>query len=377
MKYMGSKRLLLTNGLGEAIVSQARSATRVVDLFTGSGVVAWFAAENTDVPVYAVDLQSFAVALADGIVSRTRAVDVVALEESWLAPSRRAARRSKPWTIATSSDTGRLTKRRVLEARELCGDHNGAGPIWSAYGGHYFSPGQALQFDAALRRLPEGQPARAVCRAALITAASYCAAAPGHTAQPFQPTKTSLPYIADAWNRNPIAAMREALRRIGLRRATRRGRAIVGDAVQAAKGLRSTDLVIIDPPYSDVQYSRFYHVLETIARGEHAGVSGVGRYPPWEERPRSAFSVKTESAAAVEELLDILTEIGCRAIITFPAGAASNGVSGSDIFEMAARSFDVEAKTVLGRFSTLGGNNTKRASRAHSAELILSLAPRR
>jgi len=64
---------MLTNGLGEAIESEARHAKRVVDLFTGSGALAWFAAERTEAPVYALDLQEFAVILARAVIGRKRA----------------------------------------------------------------------------------------------------------------------------------------------------------------------------------------------------------------------------------------------------------------------------------------------------------------
>jgi len=376
MKYMGSKRLMLTNGLGEAIVADAERATRVVDLFTGSGALAWFAAEHTRRPVYAVDLQAFAVVLAEAVVGRTREVDVETLERTWLRPTHVAARRSRYWEASGDAASGPLTRRKVLAARSLCADTRSDSLVWAAYGGHYFSPRQALLLDVALRRLPDREPERAVCHAALISAASYCAAAPGHTAQPFQPTPTSLPYISDAWQRDPVAAIRVALADIAPRTAIRRGRTRVADAVTVAGSLKATDLALIDPPYSDVQYSRFYHVLETIARQERSPVAGVGRYPPAESRPQSAFSLKTASQNALEELLGALAAAGCRVLLTFPAGTSSNGLSGAAILRLAERWYDVDSKTVLGRFSTLGGNNTLRASRAHSAELILSMAPR-
>ncbi|HWC08975.1 MAG TPA: hypothetical protein VG458_07980, partial [Solirubrobacterales bacterium] len=143
--------------------------------------------------------------------------------------------------------------------------------------------------------------------------------------------------------------------------------------------LKSTDLVIIDPPYSDVQYSRFYHVLEAIARADGSGpspdVSGVGRYPPFGDRPRSDFSLKSRSQAAIENLLDALADAGCQAIITFPTARCSNGLSGAQIARLARRQFAVKTKTVKGKFSTLGGNGATRAARAASAELIISLSP--
>jgi|tagenome__1003787_1003787.scaffolds.fasta_scaffold20985913_6 adenine-specific DNA-methyltransferase len=374
MKYMGSKRTMLANGFGEAIIEEAAESTRVVDLFAGSAAVSWFAAENTRVPVRALDLQSFSAVLSRAVLSRTRSVDPEALIEQWISPVRRRARRSRLYTSG-SIELGQLDAAAVYRARELCAARDGRGPLWSAYGGHYFSPQQALLLDLVLDQLPEREPVRSLCHAAIIVAAGYCAAAPGHTAQPFQPTATSLPYIRAHWGRDPLAKAAAWLRAVAPRHAKRKGSAAVGDALLHAKTLSAGDLVIIDPPYSAVQYSRFYHVLEAVAQGQSFEVSGVGRYPPREQRPSSDFSLKTKSETALTELLDALAEAQCRALLTFPAGQSSNGLSGARIVELARERFTVSSKTVLGRFSTLGGNNTVRASRRASAELILRLSP--
>lgn len=375
MKYMGSKRFMLANGFGEAIVEQAARADRVVDLFAGSGAVAWFAAENTGKPVHAYDLQHYSAVLSRAVVSRTKKADPDRLRASWVQSVRRAVRRSRLHRVAAANSSA-LTPDEVYAARDLCRAEPGRGPIWNAYGGHYFSPMQALTLDLALAHLPERNTDRALCHAAVVVAASYCAAAPGHTAQPFQPTPTALTYVADAWRRDPLRKIEEWLSNMANRHARRVGRARVSDALTQAKHLTPNDLVIVDPPYSAVQYSRFYHVLETVARQECPSVDGVGRYPPPTDRPSSMFSLKTQSERATSQLLGTLADAGSQVLLTFPAGESSNGLSGGRIVQLAQERFQVSAKTVLGRFSTLGGNNAVRASRQASAELILGLTPR-
>ena len=51
MKYMGSKRLMLQNGLGTLIKEETPKYERFVDLFAGASFVAWFVAQNTDASV--------------------------------------------------------------------------------------------------------------------------------------------------------------------------------------------------------------------------------------------------------------------------------------------------------------------------------------
>ena len=71
----------------------------------------------------------------------------------------------------------------------------------------------------------------------------------------------------------------QSLNVISLQFASKKGSAVVADANATAKTLKAGDIAFIDPPYSGVQYSRFYHVLETVAKGECGVVSGTGRYP--------------------------------------------------------------------------------------------------
>ncbi len=378
MKYMGSKRYMLQNGFGSAISAVVPQCERVVDLFSGSAAVSWYAAEKFEVPVLAIDLQSYSAVLARAVIARTRGLNLEMIEEEWLEPTQRSSQRMPQWVPAGKFDNPK-SKTAVRKARLLCGREAG-GPIWSAYGGHYFSPRQALQIDCGLLRLPAREPYRSACRAALIAAAAYCAASPGHTAQPFQPTSSALPYIRESWARDPITYARGWLEQIADRHAKSKGCARVGNAIEVAEGLRSSDLVIIDPPYSAVQYSRFYHVLEAIAvlgEGETQTVSGAGRYPPLEQRPSSDFSKKGRSRGAITDLLDILAEVGCQAIITFPKERCSNGLAGVQIAQIARRrNFEVSTKSVKGSFSTLGGNGATRAARHCSRELIISLTPR-
>src|SRR5205823_11384037 len=121
---------------------------------------------------------------------------------------------------------------------------------------------------------------------------------------------------------------KEAMDLICPRHATVTGTAVISDAVTIAGRLSPDDLVVADPPYSDVQYSRFYHVLETIARNERSVVEGRGRYPPLASRPQSDFSKRGMSKNALIDLLSTLSAARSSVIFTFPRGETSNGLSG-------------------------------------------------
>src|SRR5258708_612844 len=192
MKYMGSKRAMLQNGLGHLIHEQASDAKRFVDLFAGSAAVAIYVASRIDIPVLACDLQRYSVVLAESVITRNRSFDSGSSWDTWFSRADVIFRRNSPPTA------DKLTRARVAEFRAWCESREDL-PITKTYGGHYFSPVQAVWLDALRAELPQQCPATTIALGALIQAASRCAAAPGHTAQPFQPTRTAKPFLQEAW----------------------------------------------------------------------------------------------------------------------------------------------------------------------------------
>jgi len=375
MKYMGSKRWMLENGLGNILEQTITRYRRFVDLFAGSGVVASYVAKRSRIPVVAYDLQEFSVVLAGAIIERCRPLAADPLWKEWYE---RACRFVAKISIISED---KFTCAYVWKCRDWCQNQRRL-PITNAYGGHYFSPKQAVWLDALRATLPKEVPKKTVALAGLIQAASQCAAAPGHTAQPFQPTRRAKKFLKEAWGKDILVRTECSLKEISQKYALRSGKAVVADANDAAKRLQEGDLVFVDPPYSSVQYSRFYHVLETIVRGECGQVSGVGRYPDFILRPHSKFSIKSESVAAFSTLMRTIAERNCSVIVTFPDHECSNGLSGESIRSIAKEFFRVKEKVVTSKFSTLGGTDRSsktgniRSARQHANELILYLRPK-
>lgn len=376
MKYMGSKRAMLQNGLGAVLSFEAKFSSHFVDLFSGSGAVASYVASRFPIPVIAVDIQSYSAVLAGAILNRR---SKLAWPEVWDGWQRRATESFNSHLISIA--VTRVTKSAVREVRAWCEEQEGL-PITNAYGGHYFSAQQAVWIDSLRTALPRREPDRTVALAALIRSASHCAAAPGHTAQPFQPTRGAKPFLQEAWRKDILKYTKEAFGILAGQFALKRGRAEVADANDAARRLQEGGLVFVDPPYSGVQYSRFYHVLETISRGQCGDVSGIGRYPSPTLRPRSEYSLRSASAAALNSLLKTIADRGARAIVTFPDHECSNGLSGQIVRDIAAQHFKIREHRIESKFSTLGGtgdgrqDEAGRAARQSANELVLVLAPR-
>ncbi|MCD9096804.1 DNA adenine methylase [Luteimonas fraxinea] len=373
MKYMGSKRGMLRNGLGKIILEEAQNCTRFIDLFTGSGAVASFVATNVRVPVHAYDLQQYGRVLAGAVVERTQLADYRVIWKNWRARALRHFNNNSK--IIYPLCPSEINQQVVRNARAMCALANT--PLTKAYGGHYYSPYQALWLDSLRATVPAGS---ALELAALVDAASECAASPGHTAQPFQPTETALQHLSSAWSKDVLEKTLSALKKISRIHAKKPGIAAVADANDAALSCRSGDLVFVDPPYSALQYSRFYHVLESVVTGEPGSVEGVGRYPDASARPTSSFSMKSKASASMRELLKNLSAKGVTVILTFPDHECSNGLSASKIKEISSDYFCVREISVQSKMSTLGGagldciENEIRGARRDASESILILS---
>jgi adenine-specific DNA-methyltransferase len=376
MKYMGSKQWMLKNGLGDVLAKQLKGSLRFIDLFAGSGAVACHVAERFPLPVLALDLQAYSAILTGAVVCRESKLNWRPVWRAWWY---RAAQRYKRYPLTPTARN--WTQARVKDIRKWAAEQIQL-PITKAYAGHYFSPTQAVWIDSLRAALPDYDPDRTVSLAALIQSASQCVASPGHTAQPFQPTLTAKDYLKKAWDRDIAVRTQVAFSALAERHAKRPGKAFVADANEAAKKLKPSDVAFIDPPYSAVQYSRFYHVLETIAQGYCGDVTGIGRYPAAEFRPRSSYSLKAKSANALDELLKTVASRGSSAVLTFPEHECSNGLSGELVRKIASKYFHAKERHIESRFSTLGGtgdgraNEAGRAARLHAKELILILKSR-
>jgi len=374
MKYMGSKRGMLSNGLGELLLAEASTVGRFHDLFSGSAAVAQFVASSVPVPVSASDLQLFSVVLSEAFLLRNAPLDWKDVWGLWL---KRAQRRYAQVQIPTFRGT---LAKQVEAMRRWC-DRQIELPITHAYGGHYYAADQAVWFDCLRQSLPRDSRESAVALGALVQTASRCAAAPGHTAQPFQPTESAGRYLSDAWAKDVCMLVKRSLEDLSGRFSKRIGSAIQCNAIDALDRTRPGDLVFMDPPYSGVHYSRFYHVLETIAAGACIDVSGVGRYPPSSMRPRSDYSMKSRAPGAMSHLLERAARARVHVVLTFPDHLCSNGLSGEMLRHIGKQYFTVSEKVVDSKFSTLGGTSGKapsagaRAARMNARELILLMKP--
>ncbi len=96
-------------------------------------------------------------------------------------------------------------------------------------------------------------------------------------------------------------------------------------------------VIYADPPYTDDQYSRFYHVLETLLLYDYPEVSGSGLYRS--SRFRTPFSLKSQTVSALNELVFAVSSSEADLVLSYP----TNGLvykAGYDPMEIMRKHFN-------------------------------------
>lgn len=95
-------------------------------------------------------------------------------------------------------------------------------------------------------------------------------------------------------------------------------------------------VVYTDPPYTDDQYSRYYHILETLLLYDFPVTTGTGLYR--QDRFRTSFSVKSKAPRALASLINSCRQLGADLVLSYP----TNGLvyeAGYDVWAMLKESF--------------------------------------
>ncbi|MGH7927737.1 MAG: DNA adenine methylase, partial [Candidatus Binatia bacterium] len=214
---------------------------------------------------------------------------------------------------------------------------NGADTVLTRYyGGIYFSYKQAADLDAiggVVRSL--ARPARDTALAALLSTASQTVSTVGNQfAQPIRPRSRdgrvkheSVRAVARARQLDVFEAFQHWLTQYQeLPPSAYSHQVMRGDFRDVLdKTTATVSIIYADPPYTRDHYSRFYHVLETIAVGDEPNLSTVtigtesrisrGLYRA--QRHQSPFCIKTEVRQAFRDLVQGAAKHGAPLLISY------------------------------------------------------------
>ena len=215
------------------------------------------------------------------------------------------------------------------------------------YGGVYFSYSQAVQMDAILSGIPQDHSSFSTDTlkvAALLSTASAIANTVGkHFAQPMKLRNTSGGAKAQPVQRtikdrgyDAIAEYRRWLTSyLELDPAESGSHKVVCADFRQLLRDRShhLDCVYADPPYTIDHYSRFYHVLETIARrdyplldrGKRHGRIRIPRGLYRAGRHQSPFCIPSKVSSAFRELFSLVRQRDVPLILSYSPYESRNG----------------------------------------------------
>lgn len=107
---------------------------------------------------------------------------------------------------------------------------------------------------------------------------------------------------------------------IGSRSWRRKNRSFNQDAIALLENLKNSAecpaVIYADPPYTKDQYSRYYHLYETLIKYDYPECSSNGRYRS--DRYQSSFSLAKEVDSAVEQLIQKSSEICSNLVFSYP-----------------------------------------------------------
>lgn len=377
-----------------AIIAAIDRSRVLVDLFGGMCSVAGATADsgrrvwNNDIQNYARLVAHCLLTSQDVPPSRDKALRALIPEyrrnlrilrqrfSDDLQTEREVLSRDNPSLFRATQDAWRHVgndNRIAEEARRL--RHRQTGPhrlatLSFAWG--YFGLRQSIEIDSVRAAIDcterEGALSldeTAWCRLALLQACSRVASTPGHFAQFLRGERlSSLRRIQAARRRSIWDAVLDDLDHLapfGTRTWRARNRVFTDDALTIWPKLDAARLgpaiFYVDPPYSKEQYSRFYHVLETLELYDYPESHGLGRYRP--DRFHTPLATKSGVLAATKTLFASIAERGGILLLSYPSTGLLTADLDVDIDALLSEYFlDVSLEiSAPSQHSTLGGRH--------------------
>lgn len=237
------------------------------------------------------------------------------------------------------------------------------------YADGYFSLAQSIEIDsiryaidAALKNAVINTEEQRWLVIALCQATLKLSTTTGHFAQHLNPNANNINYIVAQREKSVWFTWIDsiaALSPIGSSNWRRENKAYNEDCLSLLSKMKKIkakpSVIYADPPYTDDQYSRYYHVWETIVLYDYPTSTNAGRYRP--NRFVTPFSHKTKVVNAMRELIASCHEIGSDLILSYP----NNGLLiqvGANPLEMLKECYKNVSNTysIDYQHSTMGGS---------------------
>lgn len=422
--YLGSKKRL-TDPIKQAILSARQGSGPVIDLFAGTGVITH--ALLSEVDVIASDIQAYSTVLVDAVLNLKHdeilnarqqilskydaLLDEFAPIIAWERKVLKLAAEGRSDLLVEFSNA--VSLEWEMQSGTSAKFYQSKFPtVYSAvatrlrpfictryYAGVYFSFEQAALIDAvcvtARERIPQRNPLLSV---ALILASELVSSVGKQFAQPIRPARRDGSVKPHAVRQlvanrlvNPLPVLEKSVSRLlsAGSESTRKGVATVirSDFRELLARDITPSAIYADPPYTRDHYSRFYHVLETLALGDEPQITksnlnggiALSRAVYRADRHQSPFSIKSQASEAFKLLISRSADLDSSLIISYSpienANSHPRAVSINKIVEIGSQYFSNIQIQSLGEFRHSKLNKKALHKEASSAgELLVTMS---
>lgn len=377
--YLGSK-LRILEFIEKTIDELDPNKGKVCDLFSGSGSVAFKLSKTR--PVLAVDIQEYSKVICSSILKPVKVEK--AFLYSFFAKINETQHNSQlleailplveyenesinnalnhvelehlcdileSGSLVSYEITGKINKSKLnilikasLEALKKHKLLNNKSLAIRYFGGIYFSYKQAFQIDLILDEINNSpKEYQELLLAALLSSASECVNTVGKQfAQPIRPRKTNGDIkstlgkmVFKDRSLDIFEVFHKWIQKYNIIPVTEfENEVLKVDFSVALESLpKDTSVVYADPPYTREHYSRFYHVLETIALQDTPSISTMvlrgktllsrGLYR--EDRHQSPFCIRSTAPKAFELIFSKVSAIGAKLVLSYSPYDESKG----------------------------------------------------
>ncbi|WP_286731043.1 DNA adenine methylase [Acinetobacter sp. UBA1297] len=356
LQYLGGKSRIVNKILH--LLTLNKNNKKFVDLFSGSGVVAYVATTqkcfNT---VYANDIQPYSYEFINALLSQNNITpdDLILTlsqvnKQDLLADSRQIFSKDYElehnFFVSTQNIEFDWTKYKkfcdetvLLEGNQI--NNKNFNLFLHYYRNTYFGVYQCAEIDYLKQQISSlkntNPPLAQALEACVISSMSYNVSSTTHLAQFLKPNslKTTLNLI-ETRKCSIIKDVIDRLKDLKIKNISSNTEVFNLDYLEALENIPidSQTVVYADPPYFKEHYSRYYHILDTFVLYDYPELTfntrlntvTVGRYR--KDRLVSDFGKKALAPKAFEKMIDIIMTKGATLAISY----ASSSIVPKDFF---------------------------------------------
>jgi len=364
LNYLGSK-LRLLDFIEENVRNVTPEDAGVCDLFAGSGCVSYKLSRLF--PVVACDIQHYSKVICDALLQpctlaketpnafmseikdinsklHDAFIPLIELEEDAIKNENLELLTDivehgslEVYNLEKTESKIAPVQNQVHEKLKKTGLGGKKSLISRYYGGVYFSYSQAVQIDVimdAIRHYPDTADKNVFLAALLSTASDIACTVGKHFAQPIKARDSKGKIKKLVYNKaikdktiDVFVLFEEWLDKyVSLSKGKYKNTILQGDYMECLKTLPdNVRTVYADPPYTRDHYSRFYHVLETMALDDVPEISTVkihgsthvsnGIYR--KDRHQSPFCIRSKAPKAFEEMFKAISVSGRNLLLSY------------------------------------------------------------